>query len=124
MQLVAKSDHSTGNSTFASYVLRSNDLVFIFTAPYGTQTAGDVTTTPQPWFKQDTAFAFLQHHGLGVRAVGMVFYNCRPLGQPLRLHLAHTACQASWWMTQLLRTTFQLLTVLFPSYPRINMPTR
>ncbi|KAJ9522677.1 hypothetical protein QJQ45_019757, partial [Haematococcus lacustris] len=34
MTLVAKSDQSTGNSTFASYVLRSNDLVFTFTAPY------------------------------------------------------------------------------------------
>lgn len=70
MQLVAKSDHSTGNSTFASYVLRSNDLVFTFTAPYGTLTAGDASTTPQPWFTQDTAFAFLQRHGLGVRAIG------------------------------------------------------
>ena len=27
MQLVAKSDQSTGNSTFASYVIKSNDLV-------------------------------------------------------------------------------------------------
>ena len=27
MQLVAKSDQSTGNSSFASYVLESNDLV-------------------------------------------------------------------------------------------------
>ncbi len=29
MQLVAKSDLSTGNSTFASYALKSNDLVRI-----------------------------------------------------------------------------------------------
>lgn len=34
MTLVAKSDQSTGNSTFASYVLQSNELVFTFTAPY------------------------------------------------------------------------------------------
>jgi 4-hydroxyphenylpyruvate dioxygenase len=34
MSLIAKSDQSTGNSTFASYVLQSNDLVFTFTAPY------------------------------------------------------------------------------------------
>ena len=27
MQLVAKSDQSTGNTAFASYVLKSNDLV-------------------------------------------------------------------------------------------------
>jgi len=30
MPLVAKSDHSTGNSSFASYVLKSNELTFIF----------------------------------------------------------------------------------------------
>lgn len=70
MQLVAKSDHSTGNSTFCSYVLRSNDLVFTFTAPYGKATASNTATSPQPWFEQDTATAFLQRHGLGVRAVG------------------------------------------------------
>ncbi len=34
MTLVAKTDQSTGNSTFASYVLQSNELVFTFTAPY------------------------------------------------------------------------------------------
>ncbi len=72
MQLVAKSDQSTGNSTFASYVLRSNDLIFTFTAPYGSQMAGPVSTTPQPWFDQDRAFDFLKRHGLAVRAVGML----------------------------------------------------
>lgn len=35
MRLVAKSDHSTGNQTFASYVAQSGDLVMAFTAPYG-----------------------------------------------------------------------------------------
>ena len=35
MQMVAKSDMITGNSVYASYVLRSNDLVFVFSAPYG-----------------------------------------------------------------------------------------
>lgn len=30
MQLVAKSDQSTGNSAFASFVLKSNDLVRVF----------------------------------------------------------------------------------------------
>lgn len=34
MTLVARSDQSTGNSSFASYVIRSNELVFTFTAPY------------------------------------------------------------------------------------------
>jgi 4-hydroxyphenylpyruvate dioxygenase len=34
MTLVSKSDQSTGNSLFASYVLQSHELVFAFTAPY------------------------------------------------------------------------------------------
>lgn len=75
MQLVAKSDQSTGNSTFASYVLRSNDLVFAFTAPYGSKMAAPAPCTSQPWFNQDRAFDFLKCHGLAVRAVGMVVYH-------------------------------------------------
>ena len=45
MQVIAKSDMTTGNSVYASYVLRSNDLVFVFSAPYGggeEQTAEDI----------------------------------------------------------------------------------
>ena len=34
MALVAKSDQSTKNSCFASYVLQSGELVFTLTAPY------------------------------------------------------------------------------------------
>jgi hypothetical protein len=35
--LEAKSDLSTGNQCYASYVLRSHDLVFAFSAPYGVE---------------------------------------------------------------------------------------
>ena len=34
MSQVAKSDLSTGNKDYASYVIKSNDLIFTFTAPY------------------------------------------------------------------------------------------
>ena len=34
MNLVAKSDQSTGNSAFASYAVQSGELVFAITAPY------------------------------------------------------------------------------------------
>ncbi len=34
MNLVAKSDQSTGNSAFASYAVQSGELVFAVTAPY------------------------------------------------------------------------------------------
>ena len=35
MALVAKSDQSTGNTQFSSYVLKCNDVVFTLTSPYG-----------------------------------------------------------------------------------------
>ncbi|CAM9788958.1 unnamed protein product, partial [Ectocarpus sp. 12 AP-2014] len=38
MKLVAKSDQSTGNAQHASYVVQSNDLRFVCTAPYSLAT--------------------------------------------------------------------------------------
>lgn len=74
LSLVSKSDQSTGNTLFASYVLKSNDLVFTFTAPYsrvawknGMGTAGKV---PLPHYDQQQAHGFIATHGLAVRAVG------------------------------------------------------
>lgn len=70
MPLVAKSDHSTGNSSFASYVLKSNELTFIFTAPYSRQAAPADDAPAVPSYKQDDIYAFVNKHGLAVRAVG------------------------------------------------------
>ena len=70
MPLVAKSDHSTGNSSFASYVLKSDDLTFIFSAPYSRQAAPADTSPAVPSFNMDTMYSFVNRHGLGVRAVG------------------------------------------------------
>lgn len=70
MPLVAKSDQSTGNSAFASYVLKSNELTFIFTAPYSrklTLTEGDLAV---PSYNHDSIYHFINSHGLAVRAVG------------------------------------------------------
>jgi len=67
MQMVAKSDQSTGNSEYASYALQSNDLMFTFTAPYSrvAEEAGD--RKPHPEFSRDDAHAFVSKHGLAVR---------------------------------------------------------
>jgi 4-hydroxyphenylpyruvate dioxygenase len=73
MTLVAKSDHSTGNSKYATYVLQSNDLVFSFTAPYSRKAHADTATTsiePLSEYDQQQAFEFVCTHGLAVRAVG------------------------------------------------------
>ena len=103
MQLVAKSDLSTGNTAFASYVLRSHDLVrclrclhscdrqprqacpsmrrlaqvFALTAPYSTKVdpAKD-SKVPVKWYSREAALKFQETHGLGVRAVGALIGAC------------------------------------------------
>lgn len=72
MTLVAKSDHSTGNSKYCSYVLQSNDLVFAFTAPYSRRCAAEATSScePLPDFDQQQAFEFVCTHGFAARAIG------------------------------------------------------
>jgi len=72
MQLVAKSDQSTGNSTFASYVLKSNDTMFSFTAPYSSKAEGSGKGAAFPWYEQDSARDFIAKHGLAVKAVGLL----------------------------------------------------
>ena len=76
MALVAKSDQSTGNSRYASYVLQSNELVFTFTAPYSRQMADPGASVPSPNYSQETAYSFLNTHGMAVRAVGKRGCNC------------------------------------------------
>lgn len=72
MTLVAKSDQSTGNSTYASYVLQSHDLVMAFTAPYSRKAAASSTRVPFNNYEASSAFEFLATHGLAVRAVGLL----------------------------------------------------
>lgn len=70
MPMVAKSDLSTQNSTFASYVLQSGELTFALTAPYSRARRREGSTPPLPWYDQDVAYDFLNRHGLAVRAIG------------------------------------------------------
>jgi len=81
MTLIAKSDQGTGNHTFASYVMRSGDITFSFTAPYSittaaahaAATANEVSSPPAPipWYNQEHAYEFLRKHGLAVRSVAI-----------------------------------------------------
>eukprot|EP00210_Caulerpa_lentillifera_P006230 g5951.t1 len=71
MSLVAKSDQETGNGRFGSYVLKSDELVFAFTAPYSSLGEADGIRVPQSTYSKDTAFQFLKAHGMGVRAIGV-----------------------------------------------------
>lgn len=74
MAMVAKSDQATRNSTFASYVLQSGELVFALTAPYSRANRKAGAPPPLPWYDQDKAYSFLNQHGLAVRAIGTHFH--------------------------------------------------
>lgn len=74
MPIVAKSDLSTGNMVHASYVLRSGDLNFVFTAPYSPSIAvdgGEKSTASIPTFDHAACRAFAASHGLAVRAIAV-----------------------------------------------------
>ncbi|MDA9097678.1 4-hydroxyphenylpyruvate dioxygenase [bacterium] len=75
MQLIAKSDLSTGNTKYASYVLNSNDLTFVFSAPsyrpLGDDDDDGSLSSPFPKHDPSEMKTFCDKHGLGVRAVGV-----------------------------------------------------
>lgn len=71
MNLVAKSDLTTGNKKYASYVVQSGELTFVFTAPYSNQLDTTGSEEPNPGFNYDTFQKFVADHGLAVRAVTM-----------------------------------------------------
>jgi len=71
MQQIAHSDLSTGNKTYASVVTRSNDTVFVFTAPYNNPEDQEGTFMPQPNYDQANAHKFISKHGLAIRTVGI-----------------------------------------------------
>jgi 4-hydroxyphenylpyruvate dioxygenase len=80
MELVAKSDQSSGNVAFASYALQSGDMKMIFTAPYSAVASKNVTNVaaakspaalPLPGFDHKIATDFFVRHGFGVRAIAV-----------------------------------------------------
>lgn len=88
MTLVGKSDQSTGNAVYASYVLQSNDLVMAFTAPYSRKVDHTSRALPFPAYSQQAAYDFVATHGLGVRSVGLVVDDAR---EAYRLSVQHGA---------------------------------
>lgn len=70
MHEVAKSDLSTGNKHYASYCIQSQELLFVFTAPFNNPDI-EGSLPPHPSFSQSIAHQFVKDHGLAVRAVGL-----------------------------------------------------
>ncbi|XP_051152022.1 4-hydroxyphenylpyruvate dioxygenase [Andrographis paniculata] len=71
MPLVAKSELSTGNSVHASYLLRSGQLNFLFTAPYS-PSLSNPSSAAIPTFSFSDHSSFTSSHGLAVRAVAIL----------------------------------------------------
>ncbi|KAJ9554723.1 hypothetical protein OSB04_009337 [Centaurea solstitialis] len=84
MPIVAKSDLSTRNTTHASYLLRSGELLFLFTAPYSATFDANMqgrnhaepklstaNTASIPTFSHAACRAFTAAHGIGVRSVSI-----------------------------------------------------
>eukprot|EP00955_Chlamydomonas_euryale_P082169 363682-Chlamydomonas_euryale.AAC.3 len=103
MTLVGKSDLSTANSRYASYVLKSNDLKFVFTAPLSRKAwvYSPPTQCPLESFDNEYAHEFVASHGLAVRALGARMHGCMDaragayLGMPARMG-ACTAHGQAW----------------------------
>jgi len=82
MTLRGKSDASTGNAAFASYVVKSNDLVFAFTAYVGERDSGDGKRTSgrnegHPGHDGKEVRRFFEKHGFAARAVGLEVSDAR-----------------------------------------------
>lgn len=75
MPIVAKSDLSTGNTVHASYLLRSGDLRFVFTAPYSPSIsdAADAgnSSASLPTFDHAACRTFAASHGLAARSIAV-----------------------------------------------------
>lgn len=95
MELIAKSDFSTGNTLHASYLLQSGEMRMMFTAPYpkrsndskaddssnelnnNNNNVVDGKSPSIPSFDSDKAINFFSIHGLGVRAVAIHVSNVK-----------------------------------------------
>jgi 4-hydroxyphenylpyruvate dioxygenase len=72
MPLVARADLTTGCAACASYVTRSKQLVFAFTAPLTPNASSPpASACPYPGYDRADALAFIAAHGTAVRAVGV-----------------------------------------------------
>jgi 4-hydroxyphenylpyruvate dioxygenase len=70
MTLVAKSDTGSGNTACTSFVIQSNDLKFVITAPQMVSAVRSVGKCPLPGYDAEKAFAFIKEHGLAVKSIG------------------------------------------------------
>lgn len=88
MQLVARSDLSTGNELYSSYVMKSNDIYFVITSPMGARgrELGGAGLATWENFDQELAYDLIKKHGPFVRQVGITVADAKK---------AHDECVAN-----------------------------
>jgi len=76
MELKAVSDYSTGNTKYASHLMQSGKLNFLFTTPYPEiPIIGSSQTASIPSFDCGIAKKFIIDHGLAVKAIAIDVKN-------------------------------------------------
>ena len=73
MELISKSDFSTGNNIHCSYLLQSGDVKMLFSAPFSTPRQNEVASEPSiPSYNTQLAQKFFIDHGFAVRAIAII----------------------------------------------------
>lgn len=75
-RLTAKSNATTGNNVYSSYVLESGDVKFVFTSALNTPLE-PVNGAPHPGYTQEKGRKFFEDHGMAVRAIGLLVDDVR-----------------------------------------------
>jgi len=71
MELIAESRNETGNQLYASYVLQTNQVKYVVTAPYNGAYPHSNSKPPNPKFDVERHKKFFERHGTGVSALGI-----------------------------------------------------
>ncbi|KAK4795756.1 hypothetical protein SAY86_028082 [Trapa natans] len=131
MPLVAKSDLSTGNPVHASYLCRSGDLCFLFTAPYSPciSASEPASAASIPTFSHHACRDFAAIHGLGVRAIAVevedaevafaasISHGAKPMSPPVFLDGRAVVAEVHLYGDVVLRYVSYKTTNLDPSLP-------
>jgi 4-hydroxyphenylpyruvate dioxygenase len=75
VELAAKSDLSTGNDVFSSYVMQTGSCRMVFTAAYHSVDKEAGANTPFPGYNPSKASAFFAKHGLAGYAIAWTVEN-------------------------------------------------
>jgi len=77
MELIGESRKETGNHSYTSFVLKTNTVKFVFTAPYLAEFKHPDNKMPNPKYDEKKALSFFSRHGCGVSSIGIEVEDAR-----------------------------------------------